>query len=171
MFCVNCGKKIQDDAKFCPNCGAKVGQVVDQPAKPAEKDNPFILEVDGKKFDAFSFARDNRLYYTSGFKSDVHLATELEKLTGCGTSAAVKMIDSLRSNEALKKAVVETDDQTGPTCPKCGSKQIKIYEKGYSATKGIIGGVLTGGIGLVAGFHGRHSLRGKCLNCGHKWKI
>ena len=23
-YCVNCGQKLQNDAKFCPNCGAKI---------------------------------------------------------------------------------------------------------------------------------------------------
>lgn len=27
MFCVNCGKQIDDSAIFCPHCGNKVGEV------------------------------------------------------------------------------------------------------------------------------------------------
>ena len=25
MFCMNCGTKLPDDAKFCYNCGTKIG--------------------------------------------------------------------------------------------------------------------------------------------------
>ncbi len=28
MFCVNCGKKIEDNGNFCVHCGARVGQVI-----------------------------------------------------------------------------------------------------------------------------------------------
>lgn len=24
MFCINCGKQINDGSKFCPECGAKI---------------------------------------------------------------------------------------------------------------------------------------------------
>ena len=24
MYCNNCGKKLDDDAKFCPECGSKI---------------------------------------------------------------------------------------------------------------------------------------------------
>lgn len=42
-------------------------------------------------------------------------------------------------------------------------------KKGYSATKGITGAFLTGGIGLLAGFIGSKDLLVYCLKCGHKW--
>jgi hypothetical protein len=44
-------------------------------------------------------------------------------------------------------------------------------KKGFSATKSVVGGALTGGIGLLAGFIGK---KGKydmfCKNCGHRWR-
>ena len=38
MFCVQCGSKLPDDAKFCLNCGAKVTA----PAAPAEPATPVV---------------------------------------------------------------------------------------------------------------------------------
>ncbi|MBQ8681207.1 MAG: zinc-ribbon domain-containing protein [Treponema sp.] len=35
MFCKNCGKEIEEGAKFCPNCGTATAVTVE--AKPAEK--------------------------------------------------------------------------------------------------------------------------------------
>ncbi|WP_296828426.1 zinc-ribbon domain-containing protein [uncultured Megasphaera sp.] len=42
MFCTQCGKKIQDDAKFCPYCGATVRSAEDskEPVEPAEPEDP-----------------------------------------------------------------------------------------------------------------------------------
>lgn len=54
-------------------------------------------------------------------------------------------------------------------CPKCKSHNIYIDKKGYSLTKGIVGGVLIGPIGLILGKHKSNNLRYKCLDCGHKW--
>ena len=33
-FCVKCGRKLPDDARFCPNCGAPVAPKVAAPIKP-----------------------------------------------------------------------------------------------------------------------------------------
>ncbi|MEX6691216.1 hypothetical protein QTN47_27145 [Danxiaibacter flavus] len=54
-------------------------------------------------------------------------------------------------------------------CPKCGSTQLTAQKKGYSATKGVAGAFLTGGVGLLAGFHGSSDIDITCLSCGNKW--
>lgn len=66
-------------------------------------------------------------------------------------------------------------DQNLPTpekvkCPKCGSDQIAADKHGFSAGKAIGGAVLTGGIGLLAGFHGSKKIDITCLNCGNKFR-
>ena len=60
-------------------------------------------------------------------------------------------------------------------CPKCKGHNIQTLsdnKKQFSAGKAIVGGVLTGGIGLLAGFAGG---KGKyevfCGDCGHRWKM
>lgn len=54
-------------------------------------------------------------------------------------------------------------------CPKCGSEQITALKKGFSGGKAAVGAVLTGGIGLLAGYHGSGKIEIACLVCGHKW--
>lgn len=54
-------------------------------------------------------------------------------------------------------------------CPKCSSTQITAQQRGFSGGKAIAGALLTGGIGLVAGFHGSSNVDVVCLACGHKW--
>ena len=60
-------------------------------------------------------------------------------------------------------------------CPKCGSTQIQVLgndRKAFSVGKAAIGGLLTGGVGVIAGFAGK---KGKyevfCQECGHRWKV
>ncbi|MFZ4401485.1 MAG: CFI-box-CTERM domain-containing protein [Bacteroidales bacterium] len=55
-------------------------------------------------------------------------------------------------------------------CPKCGSTQLTTNEKGFSGGKAVAGAVLTGGIGLLAGFHGKNKIIITCLACGKKFK-
>ena len=54
-------------------------------------------------------------------------------------------------------------------CPRCGSENVECGKKGFSAGKALVGGLLTGGIGLAAGFIGRNKLQYTCLHCGYKW--
>lgn len=60
-------------------------------------------------------------------------------------------------------------------CPKCKSTNIQVLgnnKKGFSVGKAIGGAVLTGGIGVLAGFAGK---KGKydvfCQDCGHRWQM
>lgn len=54
-------------------------------------------------------------------------------------------------------------------CPRCGSEMVEGGKKGFGVGKAIVGGVLTGGIGLAAGLIGRNKLQYTCLKCGYKW--
>lgn len=54
-------------------------------------------------------------------------------------------------------------------CPHCGSSQLTANKKGFGAGKALTGAVLTGGIGLLAGFIGSGKVKVTCLKCGSKW--
>ena len=55
-------------------------------------------------------------------------------------------------------------------CPKCGSSQLSANKKGFSGKKAVVGGVLTGGVGLLAGTLGSNKIIITCLNCGNQFK-
>jgi tellurium resistance protein TerD len=54
-------------------------------------------------------------------------------------------------------------------CSKCGSTQLTTNKKGFGLGKALIGGALTGGIGLLAGFIGSGKVKITCLKCGNSW--
>lgn len=61
-------------------------------------------------------------------------------------------------------------------CPKCESPDIQFMEnkkKGFSVGKAVAGGVLTGGIGTVAGFAGKKGKKDRwhCTNCGNVFEL
>ena len=56
-------------------------------------------------------------------------------------------------------------------CPNCGSRQVYVGEKGFSVKRAAVGGLLLGGIGLLAGLTGSKNVRITCLDCGHKFTV
>lgn len=63
-----------------------------------------------------------------------------------------------------------TETTTEIRCPKCGSNQITANKKGFSGTKAVVGGLLTGGVGLLAGTIGSNKVKITCLACGKEFK-
>ena len=55
-------------------------------------------------------------------------------------------------------------------CPYCGSTYITANKKGFGLGKALVGGFLTGGVGLLAGFIGSGKVKCNCLKCGQEWK-
>jgi len=55
-------------------------------------------------------------------------------------------------------------------CPKCGSNQLTANKKGFSGKKAVVGGLLTGGVGLLAGTLGSNKVKITCLACGKEFK-
>ena len=55
-------------------------------------------------------------------------------------------------------------------CPKCLSRELHSEHKGFSGGKALVGAVVTGGIGLLAGTIGSRDIQITCLKCGNKFK-
>lgn len=62
-----------------------------------------------------------------------------------------------------------TEQEDKLYCPNCGSSQLTANKKGFGAGKAVTGAVLTGGIGLLAGFIGSGNVKVTCLKCGRKY--
>lgn len=54
-------------------------------------------------------------------------------------------------------------------CPKCNGTNLSAQKAGFGLGKAAVGAVLTGGVGLMAGFLGSNKIDVHCLECGHKW--
>lgn len=51
-------------------------------------------------------------------------------------------------------------------CPACNSEHLTANKKGFGLGKAVGGAILTGGIGLLAGFIGSNKVKVTCLQCG-----
>ena len=54
-------------------------------------------------------------------------------------------------------------------CPKCNSTQLHFAKKGFSGKKAVVGGILTGGLGLFAGTIGSNKILANCMSCGNQF--
>lgn len=95
----------------------------------------------------------------------------------CSVEEARRIIESQKTSPAEALLIVNEiekrrREREGPstlTCPKCLSPHIAANKKGYGLGKAAVGGILTGGIGLLAGFIGSRKIYLTCLKCGHQW--
>lgn len=55
-------------------------------------------------------------------------------------------------------------------CPKCHSRELHAEQKGFSGGKALVGAVVGGGLGLLAGTIGSKDVQITCLKCGEKFK-
>lgn len=85
--------------------------------------------------------------------------------------AAKKDMDKANEIADQKKAKKkEMDDQGIAYCPKCLSTSLSTNKKGGSITKGLVGGLVLGPLGLLAGGIGRNKIDMYCMKCGNKFK-
>jgi tellurium resistance protein TerD len=57
----------------------------------------------------------------------------------------------------------------GMVCPRCHSTQVTAGKKGFGLGKALVGGVLLGPVGILAGFIGSKNMEFACLSCKERW--
>lgn len=57
----------------------------------------------------------------------------------------------------------------GMVCPRCHSTQVTAGKKGFGIGKALVGGVVLGPVGILAGFIGRKNIEFACLSCKERW--
>ncbi len=173
MFCTKCGAELPEGSKFCNKCGYKIGE-------SPKKENKHIELLNGKEVDVLQLAINYKLYDSR--PNSINACKWLKAQIGCSLSDAVSFVGEIRKNDSLMQLAKDvqtkidnqfkqkSEEMTGLFCPKCHSKNIHIDKKGYSLTKGVVGTVVAGPLGLLFGKHGSNKLRYTCLNCNHQWE-
>lgn len=70
-------------------------------------------------------------------------------------------------NSSNKEEYIKKRNEGILCCPKCLSENINTGQKGFSAGKGILGGLTFGVVGLTAGAIGSSKVKCTCLDCSH----
>lgn len=76
---------------------------------------------------------------------------------------------SAKQKQLFDPDIVEKTEAARLRCPKCGGTNIQFVKKGFSLGGAVLGGLLAGGAGLVAGGLGSNDVMCVCSNCGHRW--
>lgn len=73
--------------------------------------------------------------------------------------------------KAIKNKKIAMDEQGVAYCPKCLSISVQPIKKGFSFGKAVVGGILAGRAGIVAGSMGANKVEMYCSKCGYKYKV
>ena len=169
-FCTNCGAPV--NGNFCANCGRPVDDNV--------ADNVIRYELNGVDIDVISLIAE------CGPKGQMVFSKRVREISGAGLKECVSFASKIYHDEKLmqmanqhkhdsdkRKKEIDADlSEKGVVhCPKCNSTNVNVNKKGYGYGKGLLGAVLVGPLGLLAGGIGSKELKATCLNCGHEFSI
>jgi hypothetical protein len=168
MYCSKCGSPVA--GKFCSSCGA--------PVEDGANDN--TMELNGVRINVV------KLMAECGINKQIIFTKKIVTITGAKLKDCVSFASSVYKNEDIiakarayqasaesqKVLAKEKLKEAGVFyCPKCSSTNINVSKKGYGYGKGLVGTLLVGPLGLLAGGMGAKKLKATCLNCGYEFSI
>lgn len=91
----------------------------------------------------------------------------LTNCSECGKQISDKALSCPHCGNPLNQSMKEDEYLC---CPKCNSRELYANPKGFSSEKALVGAMIAGGVGLLAGVMGSQDVRITCLKCGNKFK-
>lgn len=169
MFCNECGNEIDSEDKFCSYCGKAIL------LKKITEDKTLLIKQDEKVI--CQCGKEKRRVLKDGVFTGKYLCfyCEIERgfcpICKTPTSKYACKCDYCKSSwlEGILEKLEFSNTENKLVCPKCRSDKLHVHQKGFGVGKAIVGGVLTGGIGLLGGFIGSKKIYITCLKCGNKW--
>lgn len=140
ITCPECGKEISNKSKVCIHCGYPI------------EDKSTMCIINGISYDV-SFLLDKSI-------STPLKAKQLHLLTKCDLKDCINKTKIIvETNEIPKTLYIKQqkseDEEDKIKCPKCGSPNVQLTNRGFS---------------LMTGFIGSGLPRNVCQKCGFKWK-
>ncbi len=175
------------DFAYCKNCKSTFSRVILSKTPEIKKDDPVFVKCPNCNFPSYRI-RGKKTYNCRGCKSTFinNDANELEnsnpKKNQIANENPSPHLDEIAKTEKKihSKSNVDRVQYKEPTtirhntndklvCQRCGSSNLHADKKGFSGGNALIGGLLTGGIGLLAGTVGSNDIKITCLKCGAKF--
>jgi RNA polymerase subunit RPABC4/transcription elongation factor Spt4 len=145
-ICLNCGDKLLDAAKKCPSCGTKDKGTF-----------PLVDPNDREAIDKIIEGVQKSSKPANGFWAKA------------ADQARQQQVAKTQAQQALKERIAQMDRDGTAYCPKCYSTSLTADKKGFGIGKAVVGAMVAGPIGLVAGNISAKKIRVTCLKCGHQF--
>ena len=168
--CPECGGKVSTAASVCPHCGYPMEAPQETGThRIYARDSEFPVRSFREKRDAFVSAVGETETIT--FRDQLCYVSKAYYTQG----DALRIIQNLKSNGIAAEALTDADLLQPKTrdrvvrCPVCGSSQVQMMRKGFSAGKAIAGAALLGPVGLLGGALGSNDIERVCMSCGKRF--
>lgn len=177
IICPECSKEISSKARSCPNCGYPMHlsdedkKLCENCRKPNNFDNDFCCFCGKPMKQAMqSEYRSKSLLLNHASDSPVELDINSYRLNidVPGDMSQAEKLMILQQQQLFK--LQETQHKNTAKCPVCGSTSLTCNKQGFGIGKAVVGAVIAGPYGLLAGGIGANKQIVTCLNCGNKFK-
>lgn len=136
-----------------------------------------VAKSDLATFEKINNLADNPQHNLGVINEQKQALTMAKKEKQAAANAA--MMAEVRAREAQKASdkqaekdrLAQYDKEGIPYCPKCHSISLSANKKGFGGGKALVGAVVAGPLGLLAGTIGKNNIEVTCLKCGHKFKV
>lgn len=177
--CPECGKEVSDKAPACIHCGYPMHLKEQEEAEQRPKESSGRSILDRKKLVlkqvnsvtvdiACGFCGEKMKFGKRVFQ-EINETSVIPKVTlsctRCTTQAPAG--EPITHGELPKSYSITSTSSV--RCPKCGSENIQLMKKGFSAGKAVAGGLLLGPVGLLGGTLGSNNVMRVCAKCGNKF--
>ena len=129
----------------------------------------FGLEVEGDQSSAGAGGSGNAGFRNPGQPSAAPYGQSSSQTYGQNSSQSYGSAAPQSYGQNSSSSYAHPSDQGGMVCPKCHSNQVTAGKKGFGIGKALVGGVLLGPVGILAGFIGSKNMEFVCLSCKERW--
>lgn len=162
--CTECGHTVSDRAEICPGCGCPVKLILEEQQKLAQE------EISLKQ-------------KTEESKKQIESIHQIQ-CPSCGEMTSSRKIKCEHCGENIALGLFNTDQSSEPTyitpqprikktpsicCPRCGSTDFDLAQGGFSIGKAVVGGLLLGQVGMLAGAANSRKNKRICRKCGREF--
>ncbi|MGN0417054.1 hypothetical protein [Anaerostipes faecalis] len=179
IICTECGKEFSDKAPACPNCGCPTEEIIPSKNKVSTSllEEIYTLYPDSKAYAIKEYMNRTGLSVKESkpIIDDFYASKQPEPVKFSNKYTNRFHNENLIAKEESEKAT-ELASKTTFRCPKCDGSNIQILDgkKKLSITKGVVGGLLLGPVGAIAGgtiLGKKGKLECICKSCGYRWKL
>lgn len=176
--CPECGKEVSDKAPACVHCGYPLHlKQQEEAAKRAKEEweqtkrdqkRMILKQINSVSVDIVcGFCGQRMTFGKRSFQEITETSVVPRIPLSCSRCTMVAP-----AGEPLTPGKIPSyrpSPSSTPRCPNCGSENIQLMKKGFSAGKAVAGGLLLGPVGVLGGAVGSNDVIRVCAKCGHKF--